>query len=67
MSLYCRETLYEYLLKDAEEIFITSTKCMEFYEKFFGQKFMYSKYDHIFCPEYNIGAMENPGAVTVND
>lgn len=28
---------------------------------------MWNKYDHIFCPEYNIGAMENIGAVTVND
>jgi len=28
---------------------------------------VFSKYDHVFCPEFNCGAMENPGAVTVND
>lgn len=40
---------------------------MKFYESFFGHKYQFSKYDHIFCPEYNVGAMENPGAVTMND
>lgn len=51
-----------------------SGKCFElinklfpFYEKFFGYDFPWDKYDHIFCPDFNIGAMENVGAVTFND
>jgi aminopeptidase N len=40
---------------------------MKWFEKFFGYPFPFSKYDQIFCPEYNMGAMENPGAVTFND
>ena len=27
----------------------------------------FGKYDQIFCPEYNMGAMENAGAVTFRD
>lgn len=30
-------------------------------------KYPFSKYDQIFCPEYSSGAMENAGAVTIND
>lgn len=40
---------------------------MKFYEKLFGFKYPFSKYDQVFCPEYNMGAMENAGCVTVND
>lgn len=40
---------------------------MKKYEDYFGYKFPFTKYDHVFCPEYNIGAMENPGVITVND
>jgi len=40
---------------------------MEFYEKFFGFDHPFSKYDYVFCPDYNFGAMENPGCITIND
>lgn len=40
---------------------------MEVYESFFGYKFVFPKYDQIFCPEFNCGAMENAGLVTFND
>ena len=40
---------------------------MAFFEAFFGYPFPFTKYDMIFCPEYNQGAMENPGAITIND
>ena len=40
---------------------------MKYYEKFFGVDYPFEKYDHVFCPEYNVGAMENAGAITVND
>lgn len=50
-----------------EEIFEFLNKGIEFYEDFFGYPYPFSKYDTIFCPEYNFGAMENPGAVTFNN
>ena len=40
---------------------------MDFFENLFGFKYPFSKYDQIFCPEYSTGAMENAGAVTIND
>lgn len=39
----------------------------DFYEKYFETKFQFSKYDQIYVPEYNFGAMENPGLVTYNE
>lgn len=67
MSLYCRSSLLQHLQKDANEIFELTIEAMKFYEKMFGYRYPFSKYDQVFCPEYNMGAMENAGCVTVND
>jgi aminopeptidase N len=40
---------------------------MVIYENFFETPYPFSKYDQIFCPEFNAGAMENAGLVTFND
>jgi aminopeptidase N len=37
------------------------------YEKNFGVKFPFSKYDQIFCPEFNYSGMEHPGAVSLTE
>eukprot|EP00331_Platyophrya_macrostoma_P003817 CAMPEP_0176407742 /NCGR_PEP_ID=MMETSP0127-20121128/1572_1 /TAXON_ID=938130 /ORGANISM="Platyophrya macrostoma, Strain WH" /LENGTH=882 /DNA_ID=CAMNT_0017786965 /DNA_START=22 /DNA_END=2670 /DNA_ORIENTATION=+ len=66
-SLYCRESLFKYLKEQADEIIEINSEGMRFYEEFFGYPYPFSKYDFIYCPEYNVGAMENPGAVTFND
>ncbi|KRX05743.1 hypothetical protein PPERSA_09883 [Pseudocohnilembus persalinus] len=65
--IYCRGSLKKYLLNISDQIFELMNKLFPFYENFFGFKFPWSKYDHIFCPDFNIGAMENVGAVTFND
>jgi aminopeptidase N len=39
-------------------------KSIEFYEKMFNQPYPFSKYDSVFVPEFNWGAMEHPGCVT---
>ena len=67
MSLFVRASLLRFLEKDAEEYFTLTTDGMRFYEKLFGYAYPFSKYDQIFCPEYASGAMENAGAVTLND
>ena len=67
MSLYSRASLNNFLKEQAEEIFEITRVNMKFYEEFFGYPYPFSKYDQIFCPEYNMGAMENPGCVTLND
>ncbi len=65
LGLYCRQSLAKYL--DADHLFEVTRKSFDFYEQYFDTPYAYGKYDQIFCPEYNIGAMENVGAVTWND
>ncbi len=65
LGLYCRQSLAKHL--DAKHLFEVTRKGFDFYESYFDTPYVYGKYDQIFCPEYNIGAMENVGAVTWND
>lgn len=67
MSFYCRESLYKDLKTQVDELLEITNLSMEFYENFFQTPFPFKKYDQIFCPEYSSGAMEHPGAVTIND
>jgi aminopeptidase N len=62
MGLYCRQSLRDYL--DSDEIFDVSKKGFDFYEELFDQPYPFGKYDQLFVPEFNAGAMENAGAVT---
>lgn len=54
-------------MKLKDFIFEVTHESMLFYEKYFGVPYQFSKYDSVFCAEYNWGAMENPGCVTFND
>ena len=65
MRIFCRQTKAPH--NDNAEIFRVLTEGVKFYETLFGCSFPFAKYDIIYCPEYRIGAMENVGAVTVND
>ncbi|WP_168581824.1 aminopeptidase N [Gephyromycinifex aptenodytis] len=65
LGLYCRSSLLPHL--DAENIFDCTKKGFAFFEKEFGLPYPFEKYDQIFTPEYNSGAMENVGAVTFNE
>jgi aminopeptidase N len=67
MSIFCRASLLKYVQKDADEIFSLTSNGMKVYEELFGYPYPFGKYDQIFCPEYSTGAMENAGAVTLND
>ena len=65
LGLYCRASLAEHL--DAEEIFDITRRGFEFYEREFARPYPFTKYDQLFVPEYNAGAMENAGCVTFRD
>ena len=67
MSIYYRKSLEEYAIPQSKCVFEVSKKGIEFYEKFFGHKYPFSKWDTAFCPEFTVGAMEYPGVVTYND
>jgi aminopeptidase N len=62
LALYCRKSLVEYL--DAEELFDLTRRGFGFFEDAFESGYPFAKYDQVFVPEFNAGAMENAGAVT---
>ena len=65
MGVYCRRSLAQHL--DAQEIIEITKQGMAFYENAYKQPYPFRKYDQIFVPEYNMGAMEHPGCVTILD
>ncbi|SDR75196.1 aminopeptidase N [Corynebacterium timonense] len=65
LGLYARASLIEHL--DAERLFRQTKEGFAYYHSNFGLPYPFGKYDQIFCPEYNMGAMENAGAVTFRD
>ncbi|QDP95877.1 aminopeptidase N [Microlunatus elymi] len=65
MSILVRQSLREYL--DADRIFATTKAGFDIFEQHFGYAYPFGKYDQSFVPEYNMGAMENIGCVTLRD
>jgi aminopeptidase N len=62
MGVFCRASLAEFL--DAEEILKVTKQGFDFFEDLFDYSYPFEKYDQLFVPEFNAGAMENAGAVT---
>lgn len=65
LGVYCRQSLAKYL--DADFVFEQTIAGFRFYESRFARPYPFSKYDQIFVPEYNAGAMENAGCITFRD
>ncbi|WP_193104315.1 aminopeptidase N [Brachybacterium sp. FME24] len=62
MGVFARASLAEHV--DADNVIDITKLGIDFYEEAFDQDFPFRKYDQVFVPEYNMGAMENPGAIT---
>ncbi len=62
LGVYCRASLVRYL--DAEELMETTRQGFAHYETSFAVPYPFEKYDQVFVPEFNAGAMENAAAVT---
>ncbi len=67
LALYGRRSLAVHMEEQAEEIFAITRSCLDFYAEEFGFAYPFGKYDQLFVPEFNVGAMENPGCVTFNE
>jgi aminopeptidase N len=65
LGVFCRKSLFEHL--DAEYTFEKTKQGFEFFEGQFGVAYPFEKYDQLFVPEFNAGAMENAGAVTFTE
>jgi len=65
MNIYMRESMKNF--GNTDEFFKVTIAGMKWYKDYFGIAYPFRKYDQIFCPEYNMGAMENVGLVTYNE
>ncbi|WP_458243157.1 aminopeptidase N [Streptomyces sp. MAI_2237] len=66
-GLHCRRSLAPYLDPDADELFEITRQCFDRYHEKFEEPYPFDSYDQAFVPEFNAGAMENPGLVTFRD
>ncbi|WGL50594.1 aminopeptidase N [Nocardioides sp. BP30] len=67
LGLSARASLAPHLERDADELFTLTRQCFEEFHRLFGIRYPFAKYDQAFVPEFNAGAMENPGCVTFRD
>jgi aminopeptidase N len=65
LGVFARKSLAEYL--DADYIFEKTRQGFAYYEEKFAYPYPFEKYDQLFVPEFNAGAMENAGAVTFTE
>ena len=65
LGAFCRASLGQHL--DADEVFAVTRDGFAWYEEVFDTPYPFAKYDQLFVPEFNAGAMENAGAVTITE
>ena len=65
LGIYARKSLMQYV--DHEHLFDVTKRGFDFFEAEFDSAYPFDKYDQIFTPEYNAGAMENAGCVTITE
>ncbi|MBT2366643.1 aminopeptidase N [Streptomyces sp. ISL-10] len=66
-GLHVRRSLGAHLDADADELFEITRQCYDRYHEKFEEPYPFDSYDQAFVPEFNAGAMENPGLVTFRD
>ncbi|MBV7699238.1 aminopeptidase N [Streptomyces sp. TRM70350] len=65
LGAMCRKGLAPYF--DADDVFLVTKQGLDFFHDHFDYPYPFGKYDQAFVPEYNLGAMENPGLVTFRE
>jgi aminopeptidase N len=66
LGAWCRQSLSEHL--EADELFEVTAQALDLQQDLFGRRYPFGDtYDQLFVPEFNAGAMENPGAVTFSE
>ncbi|MGA5097960.1 aminopeptidase N [Streptomyces lavendulocolor] len=65
LGAMCRRSLARHF--DAEDVFLVTKQGFDFFHDNFDFPYPFGKYDQAFVPEYNLGAMENPGMVTFRE
>ncbi|MFI6944379.1 aminopeptidase N [Streptomyces sp. NPDC050418] len=65
LGAMCRKGLAKHF--DADDVFLITKQGLDFFHDHFDYPYPFGKYDQAFVPEYNLGAMENPGLVTFRE
>ena len=65
LGVFCRRSLAEHL--DAGNIIDLTRAGFAWFEQTFDCDYPFAKYDQLFVPEFNAGAMENAGTVTITE
>lgn len=65
LAAYCRASLADHF--DTQAIFEVTKAGLKYFNELFDYPYPFGKYDQAFVPEYNLGAMENPGLVTFTE
>ncbi|MFD7033059.1 aminopeptidase N [Streptomyces sp. NPDC059917] len=65
LGAMCRKGLAKHF--DADDVFLVTKQGFDFFHEHFDFPYPFGKYDQAFVPEYNLGAMENPGMVTFRE
>ncbi|WP_409472100.1 aminopeptidase N [Streptomyces sp. HC307] len=65
LGAMCRKGLAPYF--DSDDVFLVTKQGLDFFHDHFDYPYPFGKYDQAFVPEYNLGAMENPGMVTFRE
>lgn len=67
LRLFARPSLARYVEPDVKEWFTVTKQGLKFFEAWYAFKYPFVKFDQLIVPEFNAGAMENPGAITYSE
>ncbi|MFN2320696.1 MAG: M1 family metallopeptidase, partial [Dermatophilaceae bacterium] len=67
LGVHARRSLGEALAAQAEDLFGVTRQSLDYYHDLFGIRYPFGAYHQVFVPEFNAGAMENPGCITFRD
>ncbi|MYS23661.1 MULTISPECIES: aminopeptidase N [unclassified Streptomyces] len=67
LGLYARRSLAAELDREAPDLFEVTRASLDRLHELFEERYPFGGYDQAFMPEFNWGAMENPGCVIFRD
>ncbi|CAN7178138.1 aminopeptidase N [Knoellia sp. LjRoot47] len=67
LGIHARRSLQRELELHGPQMFEVTKQSFDHYHRTFDVRYPFGDYDQVFVPEFNAGAMENPGCVTFRD
>ena len=67
LGLHARASLVDQLRAEAAELMTVTKSCLDYFQSTFARAYPFGEYHQAFVPDFNAGAMENPGCVTLRD